>query len=123
MPDIAELLGKTLTKVEGKVGDTQIIFTLEDGTRYSMSHIQECCESVDIEDICGDLTDLVGSALLRAEESSTKERPEGVHEPSDDEWLWTFYRFATIKGSVVIRWFGSSNGYYGVEVSIYKLYD
>lgn len=123
MPVIEELFGKTLTNIEGKVGDSQITFTLADGTRYAMEHGQECCERVEVEDICGNFADLIGVPLVQADESSSDATPEGVDGPVDDLWLWTFYRFATVKGSVVIRWFGSSNGYYGVKVGIYKIHD
>lgn len=69
-----------------------------------------------IEEIVGDLDDLVGSPILAAEESSNSEDDK----PSDDSesWTWTFYRFRTAKGLVVIRWLGESNGYYGEGVDL-----
>jgi hypothetical protein len=119
MLTISELIGKTLTKVTGGVGDEQITFEVEGGCDYRLYHSQDCCESVSVEDICGDLSDLVGSPITQAEESSSSnEYPEGVPEPEykDESFTWTFYRIATAKGLVVIRWYGSSNGYYGESV-------
>jgi hypothetical protein len=76
---------------------------------------------VSIEDICGDLQDLVGSTITQAEESMSDENPEGLKVPEyQDSFTWTFYRFATAKGSVVIRWYGESNGYYSESVSFEK---
>lgn len=62
------LIGKTMTSVIQH--DNEIIFTLEDGKQYKLYHEQDCCEGVRIEDIEGDLNDLVGSPILSAEEVS-----------------------------------------------------
>src|ERR1017187_3926763 len=111
--EISELVGKTLTHASGSVGDHVIRFEANDGSVYQMFHAQECCEGVSVEDICGDLQDLVGIPIISAEESKSCTNPEGVNPAyQDDSFTWTFYRIATAKGLVVIRWYGSSNGYY-----------
>ena len=109
-----DLKGKTLTKVE-QIGDDRIRFEADDGKVYELFHYQDCCESVVVEDICGDLADLVGTPILLAEEATSDDPPEGSQ--VWDEEMWTFYKLRTIKGSVDIRWHGSSNGYYSVSVS------
>ena len=111
-----ELLGRTLYKVT-EDGDELRLY-LSDTNYVRFYHSQSCCESVYIEDICGDLQDLVGAPLVEAEEVSD-ELYEAEHTPEYSEsYTWTFYRFRTRKGSVTVRWFGSSNGYYSESVDV-----
>jgi hypothetical protein len=81
-------------------------------------HAQDCCENVSIEDICGDLQDLVGDPILVAEEISNADRPSDVEDLYYESSTWTFYRFATVKGTVTVRWLGTSNGYYSESVYV-----
>lgn len=110
---VTELIGKTLSDIAST--DTAIVFTLQDGEKYKMYHVQDCCESVYVEDIDGDINDLIGVPILAAEESSSQEHKYG------DSYTWTFYKFATVKGYVTIRWCGTSNGYYSESVDFVKI--
>ena len=56
--------GKTFVRVEGAVGDGEMLFVTADGERFLFCHQQDCCETVDINDIVGDIQDLVGAPLL-----------------------------------------------------------
>lgn len=133
--NIKELQGKTLSKIDNN-GD-ELIFHCESGEMYKMYHESDCCESVSIDDINGDLEDLICTPILMAEEVSnddfenafkskfnkktdwgTNVDDEGNYEP--ESYTWTFYRLATLKGYVNIRWFGESNGYYSESVSFVK---
>jgi len=62
--------GLTFVKVEGAVGSDEMLFETAEGARFVFGHYQNCCERVDINDITGDLEDLVGEPLLIAEEVS-----------------------------------------------------
>lgn len=112
---IKELQGFTMTAVEQFNNDV-LRFTREDGRAFAFYHDQNCCEEVQIEDVCGNLGDLVGAPLLRAEERSELQGKYG-----DDSATWTFYEFATIKGSVTVRWLGTSNGFYSESVDIHEV--
>ena len=118
-----ELEGKILTDIQGDVGDDEMIFTTSDGKKYRLYHYQDCCEDVSIEDIVGNLNDLIGVPLLMAEEVSFENKnPDGVNVPKyQDSFTWTFYKLATIKGYVTIRWYGASNGYYSESVSFEEI--
>lgn len=99
--------------------DSAILFIMSDGESYLMYHEEDCCEQVIIEDVCGDFEDLLGFPLLVSEEVHSNESPEGFPKVSDEEsYTWTFYKLAGLGGSVTIRWFGSSNGYYSESVSL-----
>jgi len=108
-----ELKGKTLAEVT-QVGKESILFVTSEGERYEMFHMQDCCESVTIEDVCGDLDDLVDSPILLAYVGTNS--GEGGY----GSCTWTFYNLSTIKGSVTIRWYGESNGYYSESVDFMK---
>ncbi len=114
MANFSILTGKILTKVEVQDVDERILFTTSDGMKYTMYHRDDCCESVNIEDICGDFEDLYGEELVIAEEvsNSTDDPKDGY----DESFTWTFYKLVTNKGSVTIRWYGTSNGYYSESV-------
>ena len=75
-----------------------------------------------VEDIVGDLDDLVGYPILLAEESSSgNDNNICEYTGSSDSFTWTFYKIATRKGYVDIRWLGESNGYYSESVSFDKV--
>lgn len=106
-----DLKGRVFTAIKNDIELDEIYFVCNEGT-FIMYHEQDCCESVGVESITGDLDDLIGSPILLAEEVS-QDDPE-----ASESGTWTFYKFATIKGYVDIRWYGSSNGYYSEAVSI-----
>ena len=105
-----ELKGHILGAVD--TGDEEVVFTLEDGSQYKLYHQQDCCESVTLAEVVGDVEDLLGSPLLMADENSNHADEAGDYESV----TWTFYKMATVKGYVTLRWCGSSNGYYSESV-------
>jgi hypothetical protein len=136
MAQIKDLVGKTLNEI--KNNGNELIFIVDDGSKYKMYHKQVGYESVSIEDINGDLDDLIGTPILLADEVSNKEFEkafaskfkevkgsfllkdnEGNRKP--ESYTWTFYKLATINGYVDIRWFGESNGYYSESVDFIQI--
>jgi hypothetical protein len=118
--NIGVLKDKVLKSVVRR-GDESLRFETEQGDKYLMYYQPDCCASCSIEDVCGDLDDLVGHPILLADEVESKENPEGVVKEYQESFTWTFYKLATIKGSVTIRWYGESNGYYSESVTLEKV--
>lgn len=124
--EVSELEGKILKEVDADTG--VIVFTCEDDTKYKMYHAQDCCESVYIEDINGDLEDLVGTPIVKAYKTVAGTAEEAGVDPetasySHGDQRWTFYHLRTAKGDVTIRWYGTSNGYYSIAVDFRKIDD
>lgn len=124
--EYTELIGKVFGKIR-IIGDDQLVFTTIDGQSYRFYHNEDCkqCDvSVEINDIVGNLADLLKSPITMADEVSYKQQnPEGVKTPDDQEesFTWTFYKFATVKGYVTVRWYGESNGYYSESVDFERV--
>jgi hypothetical protein len=108
--DVEEMQNQTFTSVRA----TNDTVTFEnDEVRYVLYHDTDCCESVYVEEIIGDLEDLENLPLLISREDTNAEDPGTCNSES---YTWTFYNFATYKGYVTIRFLGESNGYYSEEV-------
>lgn len=116
--DINILLGKTIIEIDGMESESEyIFFKCSDGTCYVMYHEQDCCEEVDIEDVCGDVNALLNTPVTMAECTTDSQVVDGICVSC----TYTFYKLATVKGYVTIRWYGESNGYYSEEVNFVKI--
>ena len=123
---IEKMLGETFVTIQrnkrdGRIGEDSVVFTTKN-KEFRMFHEQDCCEGCDLEDVCGDLDDLKGHPILLAEEvTNRKDPPPGSATEGGwavDSYTWTYYKLATIKGTVTFRWYGESNGYYSEEADI-----
>jgi hypothetical protein len=108
--NFSDLVGKTITGIDKS--DEFIRFETEEAI-YVMRHYQNCCEYVGVEDINGDLEDLIGKEILNAYESSKQNKKVECG-------YWTFYHISTQDVDICIRWYGRSNGYYSVSVAFEK---
>ena len=102
------LVGLTFKYIlcNSNVSPSVILFITDNYDCFIMHHKQDCCENVDIEDICGDLQDLIDEPIVLSEGVSQSSNKE-THE----DGTWTFYKLATNKVYVSIRWFGASSYY------------
>lgn len=122
--EFGELKGKVFSNVYVSDTDECIIFECEDGTKYHQLHSQSCCENVYLDSIDGYLSSIIGYEILLAEEVSNDEEYAGYYQQEDDDaehYSWTFYKLATCKGYVTIRWYGSSNGFYSETADLYRI--
>lgn len=115
---LEHLVGKTIIKTKGLKNDDDFVIETECGLVFTFYHEQDCCESVYIEEIIGDLDDLIGIPVVMAEEVYNAETPDDTEKETYDSYTWTFYRIATQKGLVVLRFLGESNGYYSESVTV-----
>lgn len=113
------LHGCTLTDVIRCQGGLRMY--ANDGRILLIMHEQECCESVDLIDVTGDLSDLIGSPVTVAEARQSPAPAKGENHYGHDyvTATWTFIELATVKGSVTLRFYGTSNGCYSETAVLY----
>lgn len=110
------LLGAKITEVRGATVGSEEVVIFTDRGRLVLFHIQDCCESVSVEEVHGDPQDLGGAVITLFDESENA--PENEAEYNYESATWTFYRLCTNKGDLTLRWLGVSNGYYSEYVSV-----
>jgi len=123
---VDEMKGHAFSRIEVDADDRSVTFYgMKDQPLFRMEHIQDCCESVYLAEVIGNWDDLIGTPVFVAECVSNHAKPRDNLTMDDDKYweevdseTWTFYKFSTIKGSVTLRWYGTSNGYYSEGVSI-----
>lgn len=130
--NISDLNGKTITNIEVDRVHPKIFLDCSDGTEYLLFRHEDWSEEQSILNINGDPQDLIGNPLLIAEEVTNNgsvrwiknklvidcvAKPTKVH---DESFTWKFYKLATIKGSVSLRWYVQSNSCYSREAIIFR---
>ena len=105
--------GSTIVGMDGVAdGSDRVIVSLSNGDQLHFYHHQDCCESVYLTDVDSDGKDLIGATIHTfAVEGNDCDNDYGVEQ-------WTFYRLITSKGTLVLRWYGSSNGSYSTAVTV-----
>lgn len=117
--NLRKLIGQTVVEIKDmRLGSDDCKLITKEGNELRLYYRQDCCASCDIVQIDGDIEDLLDSPILMAEEVSNdcQDKPPGQDWQSES-FTWTFYKFATVKGYVTLRWYGSSNGYYSESVT------
>ena len=112
--DLSKCVGLTVDSISGLSYDSEaVIIAFKCGSTLTMKHLQECCETVSLED-WGDAleSDFVGETISTAEEV-TKDSDQGYGCS-----MWTFYKISfRDMVDLYLRWNGTSNGYYSVGVT------
>lgn len=119
--DLNSIEGKRIVAIEE--AKEYITFFTECGMVFSIYHEEECCETVYLADVCGHIPDLIDQKISIEEVSSdidqVNELDTGERRAEEQ---WTFYKINSLKCSVTLRFYGKSNGYYGMRVEFYQLW-
>jgi hypothetical protein len=121
--DPSVVIGITFSKVEN-LGDSLRLTThivdehgkLVEGS-LRIEHHQDCCEEVTLDEVSGELEWLVDAPITHA--SLEKSNEGEAKSKYDESFTWSFVKLTTIKGSVDLKFYGTSNGYYSESVDFY----
>lgn len=118
LDDMNPLIGQTIRAIECecekyKYGSIHTIVIVCDDCAFETSHSQDCCETVGVHDIIGDLNSLIGKRVINCEIVESQDWPDDVEKDEYvDSFTWTTQIIQTKNTEVKIRWRGESNGWY-----------
>jgi hypothetical protein len=114
-----ELKGKTITSIDGiNSDDSDTTITTSDGSIYTLTHLQDCCEHVRVYGSVGNIDDVLNAEVIAAEDTNPMDNPNAPDYKAYDSATWSQFRIGTNKGTFEIWWLGESNGYYSESVSV-----
>ncbi len=95
--------------------ENKIMITTISGRRFMFCHNQDCCESVTIVDVDGYKQEDLKGDLLQIDYET--------FEPMDycDHTTLTNIRFVCNHRTMIVRWVGTSNGFYSETVSFCEI--
>ena len=102
-------------ELQGSV--SAVLFTNNIDEHYAMYHEQDCCETVEVDGIYGDLVGIKGNNVVSCDRMTfsgpnhTEKR--GYYEESVTV---SIYKIVYRGGEMTIKWYGESNGYYDESV-------
>lgn len=120
---LAGLVLEKLEKSKSQYNEEEVHITAS-GRKFVMRHEQDCSESVTVDSTKGDVSRSIGETVIDATEHSNRGDEEGAEPRLDewhDSWTWTYYTIRTQSETIVIRWYGTSNGYYSERVDFYEV--
>ena len=114
-----ELFAKVIKSIEGlEEGSEAVTITFEGGSYFKQWHDQDCCESVEINQVDNNPSKFIGAVaheliekVVDRDDMSKSDLPDYC-----DSITATFYTLKTSKGYLDWRWYGESNGYYSESV-------
>ena len=117
--ELEAIIGETVTGIDFfndpyRRLPKEVLITIKSGKQLRLYHDQDCCETVELVSIDGDICKLIGKPILSTE-LGVDEDYDGP-EISDDSGTETKITLRCDAETVIMRWIGESNGYYGEDV-------
>jgi len=108
-----------IESIEGlEEGSDEVTIRFVGGSHINQWHDQDCCESVTVNQVDGNVSKHIGAQVygfeekvLARDELSPEQLPDYL-----ESLTATFYTLKTSKGYLDWRWYGESNGYYSESV-------
>lgn len=110
------MIGETIKYIDVDEYDHQIRVETESGRVFLIYHKQDCCESVRLVDINGNIKHLEGKVI--EDFSHMSKRYSNEYGNSETTTIITFF---VDDSTVTTRLIGESNGYYSEEISVEEI--
>lgn len=114
MPDFSKLEGKVILSVELSPKKDEIMFQFVDGTSVRYAVEGDCCSNSWIEHLEMPIS-VLGAKILSVEDSGPVTQDHSEHDQENGGDCISVYNtnFHTDRGTIVLEYRNSSNGYYG----------